>query len=80
MASNIARTVSRLRPVRPRSPFYRLSAHRVPTLWVLYRGLLRASPSPIVCRPRYIVYIYPLPHDAGPLTHTTAVPRFSSSH
>jgi hypothetical protein len=45
---NIARIVSSLRPVRPHTPFYRLAAHRVPTLWVLYRGLLRASPSPIV--------------------------------
>jgi hypothetical protein len=47
---NIARIVSGLRPVRPHIPFYRLGAHRVPTLWTLYRGLLRASPSPIVCR------------------------------
>ena len=45
---NIARIVSSLRPVRPHTPFYRLAAHRVPTLWALYRGLLRASPSPIV--------------------------------
>jgi hypothetical protein len=48
---NVARTVSRLRPVRPHTPFYFLAAHRVPTLWVLYRGLLRASPSAIVSRP-----------------------------
>ncbi|KAH9171282.1 hypothetical protein EDB89DRAFT_1852620 [Lactarius sanguifluus] len=41
----IASVVSSLRPVRPRVPFYRLSAHSVPTLWVLYRGLLRASPN-----------------------------------
>ncbi|KAI9448814.1 hypothetical protein BJY52DRAFT_1310440 [Lactarius psammicola] len=41
----IARIVSGLRPVRPHTPFYRLAAHRVPTLWVLYRGLLRASPN-----------------------------------
>lgn len=45
---NVARIVSSLRPVRPHTPFYRLAAHRVPTLWVLYRGLLRSSPSPIV--------------------------------
>ncbi|KAI9430536.1 hypothetical protein H4582DRAFT_2086751 [Lactarius indigo] len=42
---HIARIVSSLRQVRPRVPFYRLAAHRVPTLWVLYRGLLRASPN-----------------------------------
>jgi hypothetical protein len=45
---NVARTVSSLRLVRPHTPFYRLAAHRVPTLWVLYKGLLRSSPSPIV--------------------------------
>lgn len=47
---NIARIVSSLRAVRPHTPFYRLAAHRVPTLWSLYRGLLRASPTPIVRR------------------------------
>jgi len=41
----IAGIVSNLRPVRLRVPFYRLAAHRVPTLWVLYRGLLRTSPN-----------------------------------
>ncbi|KAI0299689.1 hypothetical protein B0F90DRAFT_1574016, partial [Multifurca ochricompacta] len=45
---NIARIVSSLRPVRPHTPFYHLAAHRLPTLWVLYRGLLRAAPSSIV--------------------------------
>src|SRR6266852_6841841 len=44
----VAQIVSSLRPVRPHTPFNRLAAHRVPTLWVLYRGLLRSSPSPIV--------------------------------
>ncbi|KAH8984458.1 hypothetical protein EDB92DRAFT_1488513 [Lactarius akahatsu] len=41
----IASIVSSLRPLRPRVPFYRLPAHSVPTLWFLYRGLLRASPN-----------------------------------
>ncbi|KAH9057484.1 hypothetical protein EDB87DRAFT_1565130 [Lactarius vividus] len=41
----IARIVSSLRPLRPRVPFYRLPAHTVPTLWSLYRGLLRTSPN-----------------------------------
>lgn len=45
---NVARIVSSLRLVRPHTPFYCLAAHRVPTLWILYRGLLRSSPSPIV--------------------------------
>ncbi|KAG1835463.1 hypothetical protein EV424DRAFT_1308700 [Suillus variegatus] len=37
----IASVISPLKRVRPRAPFYELSAHRVPTLWSLYRGLLR---------------------------------------
>ncbi|KAG1743734.1 uncharacterized protein EDB91DRAFT_1051121 [Suillus paluster] len=40
----IASLISPLRRVRPRTPFYELSAHRVPTLWSLYRGLLRHAP------------------------------------
>ncbi|KAI0260680.1 hypothetical protein BC834DRAFT_534795 [Gloeopeniophorella convolvens] len=45
---DVARIVSGLRSVRPRTPFYCLAAHRAPTLWGLYRGLLRASPGPVV--------------------------------
>ncbi|VDC01355.1 unnamed protein product [Peniophora sp. CBMAI 1063] len=33
---------------RPAIPFYKLRAHRVPTLWTLYRGLLRFAPNDLV--------------------------------
>jgi hypothetical protein len=39
--AEIARLISPLRRVRPKVPFYDLAAHRIPTLWTLYRGLLR---------------------------------------
>ncbi|KAF7977210.1 hypothetical protein HWV62_4473 [Athelia sp. TMB] len=42
--ARIADLVSPLRRVRPRVPFYELAAHRLPTLWTLYRGLLRDAP------------------------------------
>ncbi|KAF8886728.1 hypothetical protein BD779DRAFT_1441452 [Infundibulicybe gibba] len=42
---NLAQLVSPLRRVRPRVPFYDLPAHRIPTLWSLYRGLLREAPT-----------------------------------
>ena len=41
---NVAHTVSSVRLARPHVPVYHLGAHIVPTLWVLYRVLLRASP------------------------------------
>ncbi|KIM49685.1 hypothetical protein M413DRAFT_114233 [Hebeloma cylindrosporum] len=43
--ADLAKLVSPLRRVRSRSPFFRLAAHRIPTLWSLYRGLLRNSPT-----------------------------------
>lgn len=43
--ANLAELVSPLRRMRSRSPFFRLAAHRIPTLWSLYRGLLRNSPT-----------------------------------
>ena len=46
--ARIASVVSSLRRVTPRVPFWRLAAHRLPTLWTLYRGLLRSAPSEIV--------------------------------
>ncbi|KAL4076834.1 hypothetical protein V8B97DRAFT_2022103 [Scleroderma yunnanense] len=39
--ADIAKLLSPLRRVRPRVPFWNLAAHRIPTLWTLYRGLLR---------------------------------------
>ncbi|KAF8578492.1 hypothetical protein K439DRAFT_1528793 [Ramaria rubella] len=41
---DIAASFSRLKRVRPTVPFWHLAAHRTPTLWSLYRGLLRAAP------------------------------------
>ncbi|KAG5636405.1 hypothetical protein H0H81_008179 [Sphagnurus paluster] len=43
--ANVARLISPLRRVRPRVPFYQLAAHRIPTLWSLYRGLLKEAPT-----------------------------------
>ncbi|KAF8637870.1 hypothetical protein AX17_002496 [Amanita inopinata Kibby_2008] len=43
--TELARLVSPLKRVRPRVPFWNLGAHRVPTLWSLYRGLLRNAPT-----------------------------------
>ncbi|KAF9475999.1 hypothetical protein BDN70DRAFT_996024 [Pholiota conissans] len=43
--ANLAQLVSPLRRVRPKVPFYELPAHRIPTLWTLYRGLLRNAPT-----------------------------------
>ena len=39
--AEIAKRLSSLRHVLPRVPFWKLAAHRIPTLWTLYRGLLR---------------------------------------
>ncbi|KZT43782.1 hypothetical protein SISSUDRAFT_1124464 [Sistotremastrum suecicum HHB10207 ss-3] len=44
----IAQLIAPLRRVRPRVPFFKLVAHRRPTLWTLYRGLLRNAPHPQV--------------------------------
>ncbi|KEP48815.1 complex 1 LYR-like protein [Rhizoctonia solani 123E] len=44
LRASIAQSLSGLRRQSPRVPFWELAAHRVPTLWTLYRGLLRAAP------------------------------------
>ncbi|KAG9313758.1 hypothetical protein JVU11DRAFT_6116 [Chiua virens] len=38
---SIARLLTPLRRIRPTVAYYKLAAHRIPTLWTLYRGLLR---------------------------------------
>ena len=50
--SHIARLVSPLKRIRARVPFWHLAAHRIPTLWTLYRGLLRKSPTSLVRLPQ----------------------------
>ena len=45
----LAGLFSSLRRTTPRVPFFRLAAHKVPTLWTLYRGLLRNAPGDAVC-------------------------------
>ncbi|CAE6466538.1 unnamed protein product [Rhizoctonia solani] len=42
--ASVAQSLSSLRSTSPKVPFWELAAHRVPTLWSLYRGLLRAAP------------------------------------
>lgn len=46
--AELASLLSPLRRVTPRVPFWQLAAHRVPTLWSLYRGMLKAAPTPEV--------------------------------
>ena len=38
---SIARLLTPLRRIRPIVGYYKLAAHRIPTLWALYRGLQR---------------------------------------
>ena len=47
--AELANAFSALRRVRPRVQFWKLGAHRIPTLWSLYRGLLRDAPGEDVC-------------------------------
>ena len=49
LRANLANAVSPLRRARSKTPFFRLPAHRIPTLWGLYRGLLRDAPNETVC-------------------------------
>lgn len=43
--AELSRLFSGLRRVRSRTPFFLLPAHRIPTLWGLYRGLQKEAPS-----------------------------------
>jgi hypothetical protein len=57
----LAELVSPLRRIRSKSPFFELAAHRIPTLWSLYRGLLRNSPTDdvfIICIFSTYSYLY----------------------
>ncbi|KAG8688938.1 hypothetical protein FRC09_012656, partial [Ceratobasidium sp. 395] len=44
LRSSISQKLASLRRTSPRVPFWALASHRVPTLWTLYRGLLRVAP------------------------------------
>ncbi|KAJ1304909.1 hypothetical protein OPQ81_006043 [Rhizoctonia solani] len=44
LRASIAQSLSGLRKTSPKVPFWALATHRVPTLWTLYRGLLRTAP------------------------------------
>ncbi len=46
--ARIAALLAPLRPTRFRAPLTRLEAHRIPTLWTLYRGILRDAPDEVV--------------------------------
>ncbi|KAI8994218.1 hypothetical protein BD414DRAFT_436884 [Trametes punicea] len=43
--ARFAKLISELRPTRFRAPLTRLLAHRIPTLWTLYRGIMRDAPT-----------------------------------
>jgi hypothetical protein len=47
--ARLASLITPLKRVRARVPFWKLAAHRIPTLWTLYRGLMREAPTPHVC-------------------------------
>ena len=46
--ARIAALLAPLRPTQFRAPLTRLEAHRIPTLWTLYRGILRDAPDEMV--------------------------------
>ena len=52
--AELSKAFSSLRRTRPRVPFWLLAAHRIPTLWSLYRGIQREAPSEEVC---YIILL-----------------------
>lgn len=59
LRASVAQALSGLRRTKPRVPFWALAAHRVPTLWTLYRGLLRASPGENVSSPLIRLFTTP---------------------
>ena len=71
--AKLAELVSPLRRIRSKTPFFELAAHRIPTLWSLYRGLLRNSPTEDVFLTCIFLYIR---------TYTTIIhrSRFASEH
>ncbi|PIL22775.1 hypothetical protein GSI_15469 [Ganoderma sinense ZZ0214-1] len=46
--ARIAALLAPLRPTQFRAPLTRLEAHRIPTLWTLYRGILRDAPDEVI--------------------------------
>ena len=54
LRESLAATVSSLRRVRPRVPFFQLGAHTLPTKWTLYRQLLRRAPTENVGSQQFI--------------------------
>ena len=51
--AHIASTLASLRTPTIKVPFWQLAAHRIPTLWTLYRGLLVNAPAEIVSLHRH---------------------------
>ncbi|KAI0754714.1 hypothetical protein C8Q80DRAFT_1093371 [Daedaleopsis nitida] len=54
--ARLAALVSELRPTHFRAPLTRLLAHRIPTLWTLYRGIMRDAPTEMI-RSRMRVFL-----------------------
>ncbi|KAI1794940.1 hypothetical protein LXA43DRAFT_1112778 [Ganoderma leucocontextum] len=46
--ARIATLLAPLRPTQFRAPLTRLKAHRIPTLWTLYRGIMRDAPDEVI--------------------------------
>ncbi|KAI0373669.1 hypothetical protein BV20DRAFT_962232 [Pilatotrama ljubarskyi] len=46
--ARLAALISELRPAKFDAPLTRLPAHRIPTLWTLYRGIMRDAPTDII--------------------------------
>ncbi|KAI0822051.1 hypothetical protein BC628DRAFT_1328315 [Trametes gibbosa] len=46
--ARLAALISELRPTHFQAPLTRLLAHRIPTLWTLYRGIMRDAPTDMI--------------------------------